>query len=234
MRFALMLEAAARAELRRPRRDRQACRGQRHRDALPLRPLPELPRTDRPADDRRLDGHGRPRPRHRPDRARRPGLAGHVPPSGQLRQGRHDRRRDERRPDRGRRGGRLERARAPPARAGVPADHGASRPDGGRAGHPPRSVGRAGRLVVRRPPGLDPRRAVPSQAGRRSGSAADGDRWRPARLLVGGQGSPRSYRLAARYADEFNLSSSGPEVAGEAFAAVDAACVGDRVATRRR
>ena len=26
------------------------------------------------------------------------------------------------------------------------------------------------------------------------------------RLLVGGQGSPRSYRLAARYADEFNLS----------------------------
>ena len=30
------------------------------------------------------------------------------------------------------------------------------------------------------------------------------------RLLVGGQGSPRSYRLAARYADEFNLSSSDP------------------------
>ena len=45
------------------------------------------------------------------------------------------------------------------------------------------------------------------------------------RLLVGGQGSPRSYRLAARYADEFNLSSSGPDRAREAFAAVDAACV---------
>jgi alkanesulfonate monooxygenase SsuD/methylene tetrahydromethanopterin reductase-like flavin-dependent oxidoreductase (luciferase family) len=45
------------------------------------------------------------------------------------------------------------------------------------------------------------------------------------RLLVGGQGSPRSYRLAARYADEFNLSSSGPEVARKAFAAADAACV---------
>ena len=45
------------------------------------------------------------------------------------------------------------------------------------------------------------------------------------RLLVGGTGSPRSYRLAARYADEFNLSSSGPDVAREAFAAVDAACV---------
>src|SRR6185436_9062130 len=45
------------------------------------------------------------------------------------------------------------------------------------------------------------------------------------RLLVGGQGSPRTYRLAARYADEFNLSSSGPEKARQAFAAVDAACV---------
>ncbi|MEO8436971.1 MAG: TIGR03560 family F420-dependent LLM class oxidoreductase [Chloroflexota bacterium] len=45
------------------------------------------------------------------------------------------------------------------------------------------------------------------------------------RLLVGGQGSPRTYRLAARYADEFNLSSSGPAKAREAFAEVDAACL---------
>ena len=30
------------------------------------------------------------------------------------------------------------------------------------------------------------------------------------RLLVGGQGSPRAYRLAARYADEFNLDVIGP------------------------
>ena len=45
------------------------------------------------------------------------------------------------------------------------------------------------------------------------------------RLLVGGQGSPRTYRLAARYADEFNLSSSGPDKARQAYAAVDAACV---------
>jgi alkanesulfonate monooxygenase SsuD/methylene tetrahydromethanopterin reductase-like flavin-dependent oxidoreductase (luciferase family) len=44
------------------------------------------------------------------------------------------------------------------------------------------------------------------------------------RLIVGGQGSPRSYRIAARYADEFNLSSAGPESAPKAFAAVDAAC----------
>ena len=45
------------------------------------------------------------------------------------------------------------------------------------------------------------------------------------RLLVGGGGSPRSYRLAARYADEFNLSSAGPDAAREAFAALDAACL---------
>jgi F420-dependent oxidoreductase-like protein len=45
------------------------------------------------------------------------------------------------------------------------------------------------------------------------------------RILVGGQGSPRSLRLAARYADEFNLSSSAPDVAGSTFAAMDAACV---------
>jgi alkanesulfonate monooxygenase len=44
------------------------------------------------------------------------------------------------------------------------------------------------------------------------------------RLIVGGQGSPRSYRIAARYADEFNLSSSAPDVAVERFAALDAAC----------
>jgi len=44
------------------------------------------------------------------------------------------------------------------------------------------------------------------------------------RLIVGGQGSPRSYRIAARYADEFNLSSASPDTARKAFAAVDAAC----------
>ena len=44
------------------------------------------------------------------------------------------------------------------------------------------------------------------------------------RILVGGSGSPRSYRIAARYADEFNLSSSGPDRARAAYAAVDAAC----------
>jgi alkanesulfonate monooxygenase SsuD/methylene tetrahydromethanopterin reductase-like flavin-dependent oxidoreductase (luciferase family) len=46
------------------------------------------------------------------------------------------------------------------------------------------------------------------------------------RILVGGQGSARSYRLAARYADEFNLSSaSGPAKVREVYAGLDAACV---------
>lgn len=44
------------------------------------------------------------------------------------------------------------------------------------------------------------------------------------RIIVGGQGSPRSYRMAARYADEFNLSSSSPERAVEVGRELDAAC----------
>ena len=44
------------------------------------------------------------------------------------------------------------------------------------------------------------------------------------RLLAGGEGSPRSLRIAARYADEFNLSSSSPEKAREKFAELAAAC----------
>jgi alkanesulfonate monooxygenase SsuD/methylene tetrahydromethanopterin reductase-like flavin-dependent oxidoreductase (luciferase family) len=44
------------------------------------------------------------------------------------------------------------------------------------------------------------------------------------RIIVGGQGTPRSYRLAARYADEFNLSSSSPARAAEVGQALDAAC----------
>ena len=44
------------------------------------------------------------------------------------------------------------------------------------------------------------------------------------RIIVGGQGSPRSYRLAARYADEFNLSSSSPDKARDVNQALDEAC----------
>lgn len=44
------------------------------------------------------------------------------------------------------------------------------------------------------------------------------------RLLTGGEGSPRSMRIAARYADEFNLSSSSPDKARVKFAELRAAC----------
>jgi F420-dependent oxidoreductase-like protein len=44
------------------------------------------------------------------------------------------------------------------------------------------------------------------------------------RLLVGGSGTKRSARIAAAYADEFNLSSSSPDVARQKFADLDTAC----------
>jgi F420-dependent oxidoreductase-like protein len=44
------------------------------------------------------------------------------------------------------------------------------------------------------------------------------------RLLTGGEGSPRSLRIAARYCDEFNLSSSSPEKAATKYTELAAAC----------
>jgi F420-dependent oxidoreductase-like protein len=44
------------------------------------------------------------------------------------------------------------------------------------------------------------------------------------RILIGGGGTPRSYRLAARYADEFNLNTKSPEHTREVFAELDGAC----------
>jgi F420-dependent oxidoreductase-like protein len=43
-------------------------------------------------------------------------------------------------------------------------------------------------------------------------------------LITGGGGSPRAYRIAARYADEFNLSSSSPAEAAEKYGRLDEAC----------
>ena len=55
-------------------------------------------------------------------------------------------------------------------------------------------------------------------------------------VLVGGEGSPRSIRIAARFADEFNLSSASPERAAERFAQLDEACrsIGRDPSTIRR
>ena len=44
------------------------------------------------------------------------------------------------------------------------------------------------------------------------------------RIIVGSGGSPRSYRLAARYADEYNLSSASPTRAAEVRQKLDEAC----------
>jgi hypothetical protein len=43
-------------------------------------------------------------------------------------------------------------------------------------------------------------------------------------VITGGEGSPRGMRIAAAFADEFNLTSATPEIAREKFAALDAAC----------
>lgn len=43
-------------------------------------------------------------------------------------------------------------------------------------------------------------------------------------LIVGGEGKPRTASLAARFADEFNVSSAGPDVVREAFGRVALAC----------
>jgi len=44
-------------------------------------------------------------------------------------------------------------------------------------------------------------------------------------IIVGGDGTPRGFRIAARWADEFNLSGASPERAGDKFGELDAACV---------
>jgi F420-dependent oxidoreductase-like protein len=44
-------------------------------------------------------------------------------------------------------------------------------------------------------------------------------------IIVGGEGRPRSLRLAARYADEYNMSSSGVEACARAFASLDVECL---------
>jgi len=56
--------------------------------------------------------------------------------------------------------------------------------------------------------------AKPARAGRRHPP-----------IILGGDGGPRQARLAARYADEFNLSSATPQNAREAFGRMRDACV---------
>ena len=55
-------------------------------------------------------------------------------------------------------------------------------------------------------------------------------------IIVGGEGRPRSLRLAARYADEYNMSGADPAECGEKFALLDDECrkIGRDPATMRR
>jgi alkanesulfonate monooxygenase SsuD/methylene tetrahydromethanopterin reductase-like flavin-dependent oxidoreductase (luciferase family) len=55
------------------------------------------------------------------------------------------------------------------------------------------------------------------------GRPVENGRVRP-RIITGGEGSPRGYRLAARWADEFNLSSTSPEDSIKKQADLDDAC----------
>lgn len=55
-------------------------------------------------------------------------------------------------------------------------------------------------------------------------------------IITGGDGTPRSMRIAARYADEYNITSSGPERVAQRMAMLDAACrdIGRDPASLRR
>jgi alkanesulfonate monooxygenase SsuD/methylene tetrahydromethanopterin reductase-like flavin-dependent oxidoreductase (luciferase family) len=64
---------------------------------------------------------------------------------------------------------------------------------------------------------------VPGPAQRAGRPIGKNGRTRP-RIITGSEGSPRGFRMAARYSDEFNLSSSTPEIAREKEAQLDAAC----------
>ena len=66
-----------------------------------------------------------------------------------------------------------------------------------------------------------------------SGSTGPGGR---PNLIVGGEGTPRGLRIAARWADEFNLTSASPDDARVKFAALDDECraVGRDPRTLRR
>jgi F420-dependent oxidoreductase-like protein len=44
------------------------------------------------------------------------------------------------------------------------------------------------------------------------------------KIITGGEGSPRGLRIAARWADEFNLSSTAPAAAAATFGRLDEAC----------
>ena len=209
MRFALMIEPQMGLTYDGAAGDRPARRGGRLRDPVPVRPLRELPGR------RRAVTPPTPGPWSRASRGTRRGSASAslVSPvtfrtPGQPRQGRGHGGRDERRARRGGPGRRLARGRAPPPRVPVPGDRGAGGACSRRRWRSSTGCGTSpDGWSFTRPALRGGGRAVPA----RSRASLPGRDGRRPNILVGGQGTPRSFRIAARYADEFNLSSASPD-----------------------
>ena len=210
--------AAAGAQLRGAARDRAARGGGRVRDAVPLGPLlghDRRRRAGRPRDAWAvLAGLAR--------ETTRIGLGALVSPVGFRLPGNLAKvvaTVDEMS------GGRVElgvgagwqRGRAPPARACRSRRSGSGRSASRRRWRSCTACGRA-RTAGRSSAGTTRWRT--RQFRPKPGSLPGRDGGRP-NLIVGGQGTPRSYRIAARYADEFNVSSASPQIVGQKYAALD-------------
>ncbi len=143
-------------------------------------------------------------------------FAGDLPPAWQPRQGRDDRRRDERRPGRG----------WLSAPAGTSTSTLAS-------GFPfPPIAERADLLeeTLEILHGLWDEPDGWSYAGRHWQVVDARFRPKPVQrphppIIVGGSGTPRGMRIAARYADEFNMTDTDPAQIAHWYAALDAACL---------
>ena len=202
MRFALMIEPQQGLTYEEQLAVARRGRGGRLRDALPVRPLRELSRRDRRADDRRLGRPRRPRPR---DDARS-GSGALVSPVT-FRHARQPSPRSRSTVDE-MSGGRVEVGvgagwhEAEHRRHGFPFPAIGERADDARgdARDPPRPVGRARRLVVHRRALRDRRRAVPPEAG--SLPARNGGR---PPIIVGARG--RRARCGSRLATPTSSTS---------------------------
>jgi alkanesulfonate monooxygenase SsuD/methylene tetrahydromethanopterin reductase-like flavin-dependent oxidoreductase (luciferase family) len=80
-----------------------------------------------------------------------------------------------------------------------------------------------GNQITVRDAGLRPRPVEVSGRPRGRDGRDAGGRVRP-RIITGGQGTPRGFRIAVRWADEFNLTSSSASVAKTKMAELDEAC----------
>ena len=220
MRFAIMLEPQQGITYARAARRRPARRGGRLRGVLPVGSLPELPRSGRPADDRCLDRPGRDRPRDdrtirlgalvSPVTYRLPGPFAKIVTTV-----------DEMS------GGRVE--------VGVGA--GWHEQEHARMGIPFPPIGERAEIDSRRPSRSSADCGRSRTAGRTTGrlwTVVDAMfRPKPVQrphppIIVGGSGTPRGVRIAARYADEFNMTKTDPAAIASWYAGARRSLPGDR------